>query len=47
MLTPLPLRFLLLNPLLHHQLVQLLPRHLVDGDPLQLLILSIVEDNLG
>ena len=39
------LRHLLLNPLVSHQLVELLPRHLVDGDPLQLLLLSIVEDN--
>ena len=37
---------LLLNPLIHHQLVELLPRHLVDGNSLQLHVVDIVEYNL-
>ena len=41
------LLLLLLNPLVHHQLVEFLPRHLVNGNPLDLLIVNIVEDNLG
>ena len=48
MLSSLPrvLLLLLLNPLVLHQLVQLLPRHLVNRNPLQLLILNIIEHNL-
>ena len=41
------LLLLLLNSLVHHQLVEFLPRHLVNGNPLDLLIVNIVEDNLG